>query len=39
MIVRLSGGTADMMEILARAIAWAERDKTLTLAHALDQAL
>jgi hypothetical protein len=39
MIVRLSGGTADLMEILARAIAWAERDKTLTLAHALDQAL
>lgn len=39
MIVRLSGGAADMMEILARAITWAERDKALTLAHALDQAL
>jgi hypothetical protein len=38
-IVRLSGGAINMMDVLARAITWAEWDKAHTIAIALDQAL
>ena len=38
-IVRLSGETDDLMEILARASAWAMKDKSRRYAEALDQAL
>jgi hypothetical protein len=38
-IVRLSGGADDLMEILSRAIAWGEKQKMSEIAQALDQAL
>lgn len=38
-IVRLSGDADDLMEILARASAWAMKDKNRRYAEALDQAL
>jgi hypothetical protein len=38
-IVRLSGDIDDLMEIIARASAWATKDVTRRYAEALDQAL
>ena len=39
MIVRLSGDGDDFLEILSRAIKWANKQKSSRLAEALDQAL